>query len=178
MDNILKKVSENSNLVAGFDNMSLVIFIMIAVYILYLIYRFTSEISKHRNELNSQIRNIDNLAENHNLEDDCPICHDNFKNAVELDCNHKFCAKCIMDYYRTIEPRLNCPMCRKDIRLINILNYNRSDEIRQYMEMIIIFNHDHLNGYNYVRLLDFKRISYTQNFISFILIFIVSELHC
>lgn len=151
MENIYKKVSENNNLVAGFDNASLFVFTVIAGYIMFVIYKFTLEISKHRNEINSQMGNIDNLAENHNLNDLCAICHEDIKNAIELDCNHKFCAKCIMDYYSTTEPRLSCPMCRKNIRLINILNYDRSAEMRQYMEKIIIFNHDHLNGYNYVR---------------------------
>jgi len=150
METLYNRLSENSNIIEGFDNMSLVIFTIIALYIIYVLYKFFSEILNQRNELNSRIMNIDNLVEYHNLEDDCPICHENFKNAVELDCYHKFCAKCIMDYYKTTQPNLNCPMCRKSNRLINILNYDRSEDIRPYLEMIVIFNHDHLNGYNYV----------------------------
>ncbi len=152
MDNFFKRILEKSNIVAGFDNISLILFVMIAGYILYVTYRFISEISKHRNELNCEIGNINNLAENHNLKDDCPICHENIINAIELDCNHKFCGKCIMDYYITIQPRLSCPMCRKEIRLINILNYDRSEDMRRYMEMIVIFNHNNINGWNYVRI--------------------------
>lgn len=153
MKNTLIDYILHKNILEGFDNVSLLIVIIICIYIIYIFYKMFQEILKQRNILRDGIQNIDNLSENHNLgDDDCPICHEQVLNAVELDCSHKYCAKCIMEYYKTTQPNLACPLCRKSIRLIHILNYNRSEEVREYMEMIVIFNHDHLNGYNYVKI--------------------------
>ncbi len=154
MENIFYLLQKNS-LIAGFDNSSFLLILLIFSFFIYIIYKIILELIRHRNLYNSLLRNIDDLP-NGNIENDlnmenvCAICHENLNNTAELDCNHKFCAKCIMDYYSTTQPKLKCPICRKNIRLINILNFDRSEEIRQYMEMIVIFNHDHLNGYNYV----------------------------
>lgn len=151
MDYIFNRFTENTNSQSneGSDIMSSFLIFLISSNIIYVIYKFAKEFLNQRNESNSGIRN-NNTAENHNLEDDCPICHENFKNAVELDCSHVFCAKCIMDYYKTIKPNLLCPMCRKNIRLINVLKDDKSEESKPYKEMIVMFNHEHLTGYNYV----------------------------
>ena len=139
----------------GVDNISLFIFAIIASYIFYIIYIILMEFLKKKQDLNRRIQDIDNIPEiNENPErneDDCPICSDVLHvNSCQLDCNHKYCCKCIMDYYETTRPYIKCPMCRANIRLINVLNFDRSPESRKYVEMIAIFNHENLNGYNYV----------------------------
>lgn len=154
MDFFFDRFTQNTNVNADkYDNLSFTLILIICGYLIYIIYKFYSEIIKQRNEdADSRLRtNVENSSENNNEEEDCPICHENLKNTVELDCSHKFCAKCIMDYYSTTKPNLSCPLCRKNIRLINILKYNRSEEMKPYMEMIVIFNHEHLTGYNYVK---------------------------
>ncbi|KAJ3796224.1 SNF2 family N-terminal domain-containing protein [Lentinula aff. detonsa] len=59
--------------------------------------------------------------------DDCPICYDNFTNAVITPCGHSFCKECIHDVFNAPrietanEPRQNqakerpCPSCRTQI---------------------------------------------------------------
>jgi len=153
MDYFFERFTENTNRnSAKNDSFSYFLIFIIYAYIIYAIYKFFIEIQKQRNtNINSENRYNNNTGQNNNEEDDCPICQETLKNTVELDCAHKFCAKCIMDYYKTRTPNLSCPMCRKNIRLINILKYNRSEEMKPYMEMIVIFNHEHLSGYNYVK---------------------------
>ncbi len=46
-------------------------------------------------------------------EDECPICYEYLKNYIILECNHKYCLKCLN---RQIEHNLfKCPLCRIDI---------------------------------------------------------------
>ena len=146
------------NLIQGFDNMALFIFTIIFIYIIYILYIIIDEILNQRNLLQQNLQNLYNL--NNNLsnvpEDDCPICHEKLSNVTELECLHKFCARCIMEYYKVTTPLLNCPMCRKNIKSMKILYFDRTEEIKKYMEMIINFNHINLNGYNYVQIFFFK----------------------
>jgi hypothetical protein len=143
----------DGKLIEGVDNYSLLVFSIIILYITYIFYSIYIEFNKRRNDLNRRLLNIENIPEgnNNNLENDnCAICSEVFNNPSQLDCNHKFCSKCIMEYYERTRPSLRCPLCRKNIRLINVLNFDRSQDNRKYIEMIAIFNHENLDGYNYV----------------------------
>jgi hypothetical protein len=97
-------------------------------------------------------KNENSRYQSSGLHEDCSICTERIKYKVELDCKHCFCAKCIMDYYDTLRPRkLICPMCRREVRLINSQNINRNDENKIFYDKIVRFNHNHLNGANYVQ---------------------------
>lgn len=53
-------------------------------------------------------------------ENDCPICMDPARFAVETNCGHVYCARCIMQYWQTnfsTSPML-CPYCRQEIILL------------------------------------------------------------
>ena len=146
-------ILNDGKLIEGLDNYSLFAFAIIIFYITYIFYNIYKEFDKRRNDLNRRLLNIDNIPErnNENIENDiCAICSEEFNNPSQLDCNHKFCSKCIMEYYERTRPSLRCPLCRKSIRLINVLNFDRTEDNRRFMEMIAIFNHENLDGYNYV----------------------------
>jgi deltex-like protein len=41
--------------------------------------------------------------------DSCPICVDDLKNPVKLECGHQFCTDCIDEYNSRCQPK--CPIC-------------------------------------------------------------------
>ncbi|KAM5180587.1 E3 ubiquitin-protein ligase TRIM39-like [Mantella aurantiaca] len=43
----------------------------------------------------------------------CPICLDNFKDPVSIECGHCFCRACIVQTWRGIRTNFPCPQCRK-----------------------------------------------------------------
>ena len=43
--------------------------------------------------------------------DTCAICHDSFKDPIQLTCAHVFCSKCITQWVQTSKI-LKCPYCR------------------------------------------------------------------
>ncbi|CAH2224622.1 E3 ubiquitin- ligase TRIM39-like [Pelobates cultripes] len=43
----------------------------------------------------------------------CPICLDNFKDPVSIECGHNFCRACISRTWRGIHTQFSCPQCRK-----------------------------------------------------------------
>ena len=43
------------------------------------------------------------------IDDECPICFENFEDASKTPCNHIFCKECIMDW---LSHTASCPMCR------------------------------------------------------------------
>jgi len=54
------------------------------------------------------------------LEDDCCICYNQIENPVLLsNCNHMFCGKCILEWYKTSN---KCPLCR-DVGSLDKLVY-------------------------------------------------------
>lgn len=59
---------------------------------------------------------------------DCPVCWDPFSEIIgtsrfvvkTLECSHKFCDRCIMEWRERCPPPLSCPMCRTKIEWSNI----------------------------------------------------------
>ncbi|KAM3936169.1 E3 ubiquitin-protein ligase TRIM39-like [Leptodactylus fuscus] len=43
----------------------------------------------------------------------CPICLDNFKDPVSIQCGHNFCRRCISQTWKGIYTNFSCPQCRK-----------------------------------------------------------------
>ncbi|KAK7066725.1 hypothetical protein SK128_006561 [Halocaridina rubra] len=54
------------------------------------------------------------------MENECPICMDPAKFAVETNCGHMYCASCIIQNWRTnftVSP-MSCPFCRQEVTLL------------------------------------------------------------
>ncbi|XP_057608878.1 tripartite motif-containing protein 60-like [Chionomys nivalis] len=41
----------------------------------------------------------------------CPICKENFKNPVTIECRHKFCLSCISAFWKDLKDNFSCPVC-------------------------------------------------------------------
>ncbi|XP_041530128.1 tripartite motif-containing protein 60-like [Microtus oregoni] len=41
----------------------------------------------------------------------CPICKENFKNPVTIECEHKFCLSCISAFRKDLKDNFSCPVC-------------------------------------------------------------------
>ncbi|KAM7328551.1 hypothetical protein ACRRTK_012643 [Alexandromys fortis] len=41
----------------------------------------------------------------------CPICKENFKNPVTIECGHKFCLSCISAFWKDLKDNFSCPVC-------------------------------------------------------------------
>ena len=49
----------------------------------------------------------------------CGICQDDEKpptNPIKTECNHVFCADCLLGWWTSTKPACTCPMCREDLR--------------------------------------------------------------
>ena len=85
---------------------------------------------KNMNDTNDTAQDDDTAQDeqqsssNDKIEDDgvpfaCHICRSSFTNPIITTCQHYFCEKCIMDYYKNIAK--SCPICGKDTN--GIFNY-------------------------------------------------------
>ncbi len=47
--------------------------------------------------------------------ENCPVCLGRVEHCVETNCGHKFCAECVLEYWRHDQwPRpARCPVCRR-----------------------------------------------------------------
>jgi hypothetical protein len=146
-------------LIEGMENSVLFVFIGLMSFILYIFWNILKYIMERR-ERPSQFHvgnenNDDPNDQYHGVaaNEDCSICTERMKYKVELDCSHSYCSKCIIEYYdRIMRPRnLKCPLCRREVRLINAQNIRRNENNREYYDKIVEYNHKNLNGFNYVR---------------------------
>ena len=55
---------------------------------------------------------------------ECAICYSTYKKkqTVTLNCNHKFCNKCIEQFTKTTDKACSCPMCRAPITEMRTYN--------------------------------------------------------
>lgn len=63
-----------------------------------------------------------------NIEEECPICYDNPQNnsATLTPCCHRiFCGVCILN---SLSRNMSCPMCRANIRLMDLIQLVESDK--------------------------------------------------
>ena len=49
--------------------------------------------------------------------ENCPVCLDIIQHSVQTNCGHKFCAQCVLEYWRHDQwPRpARCPICRTEV---------------------------------------------------------------
>ena len=143
------------------DKFGLIIFISILISLLYIL-RLVIEFIMQKNTIGRQnqasnfnIREIINAREPPTQESEiCVLCHDPITDKVELDCKHKYCIKCIMEYSRNYTV-LPCPACHKKVYLINPLKTIKNNSTSEYYDMITEYNNVYLSGNNYVKLLDY-----------------------
>ena len=64
---------------------------------------------------------------------ECAICQEipKYKDAVCTGCKHYYCKPCLASWISTDISNKNCPMCRKDLNLINITSF-RARAPRRY----------------------------------------------
>uniref|UniRef100_A0A8D2HVP1 RING-type domain-containing protein n=1 Tax=Urocitellus parryii TaxID=9999 RepID=A0A8D2HVP1_UROPR len=43
----------------------------------------------------------------------CPICLDNLKDPITIDCGHNFCRSCIQQSQADLQEGFRCPVCRQ-----------------------------------------------------------------
>lgn len=61
--------------------------------------------------------------------EDCSICYNNLENPVLLPkCQHLFCGGCLLEWYKT---RNNCPLCRSQEDVGNLIYMGGSDEKKE-----------------------------------------------
>lgn len=138
------------------ENISLIIFMLIMVFLLYIFwllieFMMTKRTVRQNQSLNFNVRDSININEQQTESETCVICHEPISNKVELDCKHRFCLKCIMEYSRTHRAKLPCPVCHKIIYMINPLQTPRNDQTAEYYDLITDFNREYLTGSNYVK---------------------------
>lgn len=51
------------------------------------------------------------------LSENCPVCLSTVEHAIETNCGHRFCAECMLQYWRHDQwPRpARCPVCRRPV---------------------------------------------------------------
>lgn len=150
------------------DNSILIVFLIIFGFILYIFWNILKKVLEVRNNSEENIRQNGETDpySNSGPHEECIICLERIKYKVELDCRHCFCGKCIMEYYESVRPsNLNCPYCRRSIRLINAENLSRNESTRDFYDKIVVYNHRNLNGFNYVKIL------FKESMLGFLLIF-------
>ncbi|EUB63139.1 RING finger protein [Echinococcus granulosus] len=128
-------------IISGLENsISLVLIlssIIVAVFLVSLIRRFMSpseisqihpeseqtvnEVRQSRATRNRCTSNGDSAPSSNIAEvDDCPICLEDLKFAVETNCRHRFCGECFYAYWQRFPPlsQPNCPVCRSQLRFL------------------------------------------------------------
>jgi uncharacterized membrane protein YkvA (DUF1232 family) len=156
--------SSNLQLMDGMSNSVLLIFTLMMVFMLYILYTVLTKVIGGGSQVNPNVNsnNVYNLNNNNNSDssnnnsninetEECPICASTITDKVELDCSHRFCAACIMAWAN--QQRLSnftCPCCRTTIRLINLLQVQRTEANKEAYDDITRYNHKNLNGYNLV----------------------------
>lgn len=73
-----------------------------------------STVQNTRADMGITAEELDVPAEN------CPVCLGSIDCAVQTNCGHKFCAQCILEYWRHDQwPRAaRCPVCRRQVTLL------------------------------------------------------------
>ena len=137
------------------ENIGLLIFMLIMIFLLYIFWLLIEFMMQKRTirqnqSLNFNVRDSININEQQVETEICVICHDPISNKVELDCKDRFCLKCIMEYSRSHREKLPCPLCHKNIYMINPLQTQRNENTQEYYDLITEFNHEFLTGNNYV----------------------------
>jgi len=139
-----------------FDNFGIIIFIAIMIFLLYIFWLLIEQMMekstiRQNQSLNFNVRDSLNINEQQIETENCVICHEAISNKIELDCKHKFCLKCLMEYSRNHRQYLPCPVCHKIIHLINPLKVIRDVQNSEYYDLITEYNREYLTGNNYVK---------------------------
>ncbi len=68
-------------------------------------------------------------------DDRCPICLDQIQFAVETNCGHIFCTRCVLSYYEhgAFVAAMNCPVCRQLVRVL-LTDFTHEEEVDDDVE--------------------------------------------
>lgn len=87
-----------------------------------------------KDHINTQIKELDQRF-SHMLQSPCNICMEPLDNPVlEPNCHNIFCGKCLLNWLHT---KSNCPMCRNDIQLENLIHVDNSSSTKHENEPIV-----------------------------------------
>jgi len=66
-------------------------------------------------------------------EEECPICLDNVKciKFVKLNCNHKFCVRCVIKSVKIDRNIYSCALCRCKAETVRVYDFDTYDLVRQ-----------------------------------------------
>lgn len=67
-------------------------------------------------------------------EEECPICLDNVKSTkfVKLNCNHRFCIKCVIKSIKTNKKKIHsCALCRCATEMVRVYDVDTYELVRQ-----------------------------------------------
>jgi hypothetical protein len=66
-------------------------------------------------------------------EEECPICLDNVKcvKFVKLNCNHKFCVRCVIKSVKMVRNIYSCALCRCKAETARVYDFDTYDLVRQ-----------------------------------------------
>jgi hypothetical protein len=66
-------------------------------------------------------------------EEECPICLDNVKcgKFVKLNCNHKFCVRCVIKSVKMDRNIYSCALCRCKAETVRVYDFDTYDLVRQ-----------------------------------------------
>jgi hypothetical protein len=79
-------------------------------------------------------KDIENIEENYKnvWENDCCICYSSIENPILLpECNHIFCGRCILEWYKT---KNTCPMCRQKNSINKLISIEKDEKKEQTKE--------------------------------------------
>jgi hypothetical protein len=66
-------------------------------------------------------------------EEECPICLDNVKciKLVKLNCDHKFCVRCVIKSVKMNRNNYSCALCRCVVETVRVYDTDTYDLVRQ-----------------------------------------------
>jgi ABC-type sugar transport system ATPase subunit len=98
--------------------------------------RHLSIINRNKNKNTQKKHNFITTIETEKYtdeEEECPICLDNVKciKLVKLNCDHKFCVKCIIKSVKMNRNNYSCALCRCVVETVRMYDTDTYDLVRQ-----------------------------------------------
>jgi hypothetical protein len=91
--------------------------------------RHLSNRNKNTRKKHNFITTIETEKYTDNEEEECPICLDNVKciKLVKLNCDHKFCVRCIVKSVKMVRNNYSCALCRCVVETVRVYDTDTYD---------------------------------------------------